>query len=280
MATSSVGGVGSTMPGDSPFTSTQTESSNTLSNEAFMRLFLEQLKNQDPTSPMETQDILTQTAQLTQVEMQEKMKTAMESMTNAMKSMQETNEKTIAAQEKLVQSQEGMLAALELLGQNIQNSNILTGYNTISMIGQIAETGYNSYTIENNEPVKFCLYFDEPIDISKGDAKITITSTDSEGNVTVIKEISLTDAQYDGKQGYIEFEWDTTDNNGSYVAAGSYTITAEYNLDDTTNEYLKTELGRGEVTSVMFDAGIPYIKLGEYFIVPVDFAHTFYPKNA
>lgn len=36
-----------------------------------MKLFLEQLKNQDPTAPMETDKIITQTAQLTQVEMQE-----------------------------------------------------------------------------------------------------------------------------------------------------------------------------------------------------------------
>ena len=63
-----------------------TTGGNSLSNEAFMRLFLEQLKNQDPTAPMETQEILTQTAQLTQVEAQEKMKTAMEKMTSAMES--------------------------------------------------------------------------------------------------------------------------------------------------------------------------------------------------
>ncbi len=178
-----------------------TTGGNSLSNEAFMRLFLEQLKNQDPTAPMETQEILTQTAQLTQVEAQEKMKAAMEKMTSAMESMQETNEKTIEAQEKMIESQKKMLESLGLLSDSIQDSNILSGYNAIGVIGKIAETGLNTITLEKNETTKFSLYFDEPIDASKGDPKITIVTkkvtTGSDGKEseekTIVKEISLKD---------------------------------------------------------------------------------------
>lgn len=261
-----------------------TTGGNSLSNEAFMRLFLEQLKNQDPTAPMETQEILTQTAQLTQVEAQEKMKAAMEKMTSAMESMQETNEKTIEAQEKMIESQKKMLESLGLLSDSIQDSNILSGYNAIGVIGKIAETGLNTIALEKNETTKFSLYFDEPIDASKGDPKITIVTkkvtTGSDGKEseekTIVKEISLKD--YDGQSGWIDFEWDTKDSGGSYVKAGDYTISAEYNLDATTNKYLSTELGRGEVQSVLYDKGVPYLKLGE-MVIPITYAHTFQPKS-
>lgn len=270
---------------DNPIpTDDKTTGGNSLSNEAFMRLFLEQLKNQDPTAPMETQEILTQTAQLTQVEAQEKMKTAMEKMTSAMESMQETNKKTIEAQEKMIESQTKMLESLGLLSDSIQDSNILSGYNAIGVIGKIAETGLNTITIEKNEKVEFGLYFDEPIDASKGNPKITIVSnkviTNSEGKEdvekTIVKEIDL--SQYDGQSGWITFEWDTKDNGGSYVKAGDYTISAEYNLDSTTNKYLNTELGRGEVQSVLYDQGVPYLKLGE-MVIPITYVRTFQPNS-
>ena len=261
-----------------------TTGGNSLSNEAFMRLFLEQLKNQDPTAPMETQEILTQTAQLTQVEAQEKMKTAMEKMTSAMESMQETNKKTIESQEKMIESQQKMLESLGLLSDSITDSNILNGYNSVSVIGKMAETGLDTITIEKNDKVEFGLYFDEPIDASKGNPKITIVSNTvvkgdgekEEVEKTIVKEIDL--SAYDGQSGWITFEWDTKDNGGTYVKAGDYTITAEYNLDSTTNKYLETSMGRGEVQSVIFDQGVPYVKLGE-MIVPITYVYSFEPKS-
>ncbi|MDE7175409.1 MAG: flagellar biosynthesis protein FlgD [Helicobacter sp.] len=261
-----------------------TTGGNSLSNEAFMRLFLEQLKNQDPTAPMETQEILTQTAQLTQVEAQEKMKTAMEKMTSAMESMQETNQKTIESQEKMIESQQKMLESLGLLSDSIMDSNILNGYNSVSVIGKMAETGLDTITIEKNDKVEFGLYFDEPIDASRGNPKITIVSNTvvkgdgekEEVEKTIVKEIDL--SAYDGQSGWITFEWDTKDDGGTYVKAGDYTITAEYNLDSTTNKYLETSMGRGEVQSVIFDQGVPYVKLGE-MIVPITYVYSFEPKS-
>ena len=271
-----------TFPGDSPIPKNDKPTGgNSLNNEAFMKLFLEQLKNQDPTAPMETQEILTQTAQLTQVEAQEKMKTAMEKMTTAMESMQKTNEKTIEAQEKLIQTQDNMLKTMQTLAGNITDGNILNSYSAVDVIGKIAETGYSALTLSNNDKVKFSLYFDKPIDASKGDPKVTITTKakDKDGKDTtqIVKEISL--KEYNGKSGYIEFEWDTRDDGGSFVRAGEYKISAEYNLDSNTNKYLTTEMGRGEVQSIVYDKGVPYIKLGDHFIMPITAAQSFYPKK-
>ncbi|WP_257534857.1 flagellar hook assembly protein FlgD [Helicobacter winghamensis] len=257
------------------------EDSNSLSNEAFMRLFLEQLKNQDPTAPMETQEILTQTAQLTQVEAQEKMKKAMEDMTTTMKSMQETNKATIEAQNKLVETQKKMLETMGVLAGSIQDSSILGGYNTVGMIGNIAETAFTALKVEKNEPIEFELYFDEPIDPEKGSPKITITDKDN----NVIREIDLAEKnpdgsyKYKGKQGYIAFEWDTRNNKGEFMSKGDYTVRAEYNLDKDTNKYKETQLGRGEVQSIVFDQGVPYVKLGDKLTVPIIYVTSYYKKT-
>ena len=136
-----------------------------------------------------------------------------------MESMQETNQKTIEAQEKMIESQNKMLESLGILSDSIQDSSILSGYNSIGLIGKIAETGLNTITIEKNEKVEFGLYFDEPIDASKGNPKITITTqkVGTDGNTsddrTIVKEIDI--SQYDGQSGWITFEWDTKDDGGS-----------------------------------------------------------------
>ncbi len=276
---------------DNPIPTDEATQRNELNSEAFMRLFLEQLKNQDPTAPMETQQILEQTAQLTQVESQNKMKETMEEMTKAMTSMQETNAKTIESQEKMIESQQAMLESLQYLAGSIQDSNILSGYNAVGLIGSVVETAATAIDVTSNDPTEFSLYFDEPIDASKGDPKITITRevpiTDENGNPTtnengevatktIVKEISLKD--YDGQSGWIDFTWDTTDNSGGYVGEGTYTISAEYNLDPATNKYRETHLGIGQVQSVLYDNGVPYLKLGK-LVLPITYAHTFYPQG-
>ena len=278
---SSTDGTDSIFPGDTPIIKDEKEDNNGLGTEAFMRLFLEQLKNQDPTAPMETQEILTQTAQLTQVEAQTQMKNAMEQMTTTMQSMQETNEKTIEAQQKLIKTQEKMLETMGVLAGSIQDSSIIGGYNTVGMIGNIAETPYTALKVEKNEAIDFELYFDEPIDPTKGQPKITITDKDN----NIIREIDLAAQDEEGnyiylnKEGYVEFEWDTRDSKGKFVANGDYTVKAEYNLDSTTNQYKETQLGRGEVQSILFDAGVPYVKLGDHLTVPIIYVTSYYKKT-
>lgn len=277
---SGTGGTGGVFPGDTPIAEEE-DDNNGLGTEAFMKLFLEQLKNQDPTAPMETQEILTQTAQLTQVEAQTQMKNAMEQMTTTMQSMQSTNEKTIEAQQKLIETQEKMLETMGVLAGSIQDSSILGGYNTVGMIGNIAETPYTALNVEKNEAIKFELYFDEPIDPTKGQPKITITDKDN----NVIREIDLAQKDENGnyiylnKEGYVEFEWDTRDSKGAYVGKGDYVVKAEYNLDPNTNQYKETQLGRGEVQSILFDSGVPYVKLGDHLTVPIIYVTSYYKKD-
>jgi len=93
-----------------------------LGKDDFLKLFLTELQYQDPTSPMDTQKIITQTADLTTVE----------SMQNLQKSM----------------------------GGLIDAFRATSGMDTISAVGKVADTGMDGFTIDKGGyPVNFKLYF-------------------------------------------------------------------------------------------------------------------------
>lgn len=245
---------------------------NGLDKDAFMKLFLEQLKNQDPTSPMETDKIITQTAQLTQVEMQEENKKTMKEVAQAMKASQETNK-------ALQEFQKDMKKSLEMLNMGMEENTHATTQgakantlNAVSMIGKIAETDIMGLNVLGGGENHFSLYFDNKINASQGSPVIEILSPNNE----VVRTISLTNK--DGQQGYIDFNWDGKDSKGNLVEPGSYQVKAHYNLNPETKQYDETRIGRGEVQSIIYDKGTPLMRLGDN-IVPVQNALEFYPKG-
>ncbi len=249
-----------------------TKIANGLDKDAFMKLFLEQLKNQDPTSPMETDKIITQTAQLTQVEMQEENKKTMKEVAQAMKASQETNK-------ALQEFQKDMKKSLEMLNMGMEENTHATTkgakantLNAVSMIGKIAETDIMGLNVAGSGENHFSLYFDNKIDISKGNPVIEILNSNSE----MVKTISLKDKN--GKQGYIDFKWDGKDSSGNIVEPGSYQVKAYYNLNEETKQYDETRIGRGEVQSIIYNNGVPLLRLGDN-IVPVQNALEFYPRG-
>lgn len=245
---------------------------NGLDKNAFMKLFLEQLKNQDPTAPMETDKIITQTAQLTQVEMQEENKKTMQEVASAMKSNKETNESLKDFQGALKDTMENLNKGMD---DSLKANNALrevSALNSVSMIGKIAETDVSGANFDGNNKLSFSLFFDEKIDASKGVPAIQILNENNE----LVKTIPLKD--YNGQKGYINFEWDGTNEKGEKVPKGNYKIKAEYNLDSHSKQYLQTRIGRGEVESVVFDKGKPMLRMGE-MILPIDSAIEFYKPD-
>ena len=245
---------------------------NGMDKDAFMKLFLEQHKNQDPTAPMETDKIITQTAQLTQVEMQEENKKAMKEMVDSMKVMQETNNEFKNFQTTLKDT-------MEKLGEGIDNSIEASGqmsqasaFQSVSMVGKIAETDVSGINYNGEGRVSFSLYFDQPIDASRGKPVVQIFDE----NKQLVRTLDL--AQKNGESGYVEFSWDGLSDRGEQVDSGSYSVSAEYNLDPKTNHYLTTRVGRGEIQSVLFDKGKPLIRMGE-LILPLNAALEFYDKE-
>lgn len=246
---------------------------NELDNDAFMKLFLEQLKNQDPTSPMETDKIITQTAQLTQVEMQEQTKQTMIEVANAMKSTQATNEELKNFQNDMKTTLEALLASINKNAESSSSPDTLISspYNSINMIGKIVETKINGLNVDEGKNIDFELYFDESIDANRGIPKIMIFNEDKE----LVREFDISAS--DGKSGYLSFNWDSRDNLGNALPSGAYNVIAHYNQNADGSSNI-ARLGRGEVQSVIFNDGKPYLRLGE-LIVPLEEALEFYARK-
>ena len=245
---------------------------NELDNDAFMRLFLEQLKNQDPTAPMETDKIITQTAQLTQVEMQEQNKKTMVEVAEAMKSTQETNKELKEFQAKMKESLESLNEGMKTTASSNNAMAALNALQSVSMIGKIAETDVFGVNLNAGDSVKFQIFFDKAINAEQGEPKIHIFNQQNE----LVRTLSL--KNYAGKSGYVEFMWDGKSDNGVQIPTGSYNIRAEYNLDPTTSQYHMARVGRGEVQSIIFDKGAPMLRMGD-MILPLQSAIEFYNKD-
>lgn len=113
-------------------TAATTEDKSVLGKDDFLKLLLLELKYQDPTAPMDSEKILTQTSQLATLE-----------------STENTNK------------------ALETLAASLNASLQYTG---ISAIGKLADTGSNAIVREEGEDVNFELYF--PDDVQSGKVNI------------------------------------------------------------------------------------------------------------
>lgn len=103
-----------------------------LGKDDFLKLLLLELKYQDPTSPMDSEKILSQTSQLAGLEASSNTNKALETLASS-------------------------------LGASMQ-------FNGIAAIGKIADTGSNGVSLEKNKNVDFQLYF--PEDITSGQIKI------------------------------------------------------------------------------------------------------------
>jgi flagellar basal-body rod modification protein FlgD len=96
-----------------------------LGGEEFLKMFLTELKYQDPTEPMDNEKILEQTSQLSMLETNENLQTSLKSMATALAS----------------------------------SSN----FSVISAIGKTANTGTDAIAIEDGKGLTFDVHFASPI---------------------------------------------------------------------------------------------------------------------
>lgn len=108
-----------------------------LDNQAFMKLFLAELKYQDPTAPMDTDKMITQTAQLTQLETNESLKKAFDEITKQLK----------------------------------ESSRISAQFSALNIVGKTIDSNANTFSVtDNSKNSKISLYF--PTEIKEGVVKI------------------------------------------------------------------------------------------------------------
>lgn len=118
----------------------------TLGKDDFMKLLLVQLQYQDPTSPMDTEKILTQTSQLAALEATDNTKTALENLTSSLGNAQQ--------------------------------------FSTIAAIGKTADLGTDQIALTKGESTMFEVYF--PYDIQEGTITITQGESPNEKTIQTL----------------------------------------------------------------------------------------------
>jgi flagellar basal-body rod modification protein FlgD len=111
---------------------TETDNKTVLGKDDFMKLLLVELQHQDPTEPMDSDKILTQTSQLAGLEASENTNKALESLAAALGTSQQ--------------------------------------FNTVAAIGKTADLGSNAITLDEGSNSTFEVYF--PDNIEQGSVEI------------------------------------------------------------------------------------------------------------
>jgi len=178
-------------------TAATNEDKSVLGKDDFLKLLLLELKYQDPTSPMDSEKILSQTSQLAGLEASENTNKALE---------------TLAAS----------------LGASLQ-------YTGISAIGKIADTGSNGIVREKGEDVDFELYF--PDDVTTGKINVLDKDGKTLKTMNVgATESGVAKFTWDGTNSagesvdagiyYIESTYTKADNTTATTRVGLYPIEA------------------------------------------------------
>ncbi|WP_304545156.1 flagellar hook capping FlgD N-terminal domain-containing protein [Sulfurimonas microaerophilic] len=160
-----------------------------LGKDDFMKLLLIQLQYQDPTEPMDTEKILTQTSQLAALEASDNTKTALENLTNSLGSAQQ--------------------------------------FSTIAAIGKRADLGSDAIAYDEGSTSTFELYF--PEDAYTGTIEITDGNGDVVATMNIQDQKDADGNPIDTHtEGVWQFTWDGNDDNGNAVTSGIYHVNASY----------------------------------------------------
>ncbi|EDP1859541.1 flagellar basal body rod modification protein [Campylobacter jejuni] len=193
----------------------------TLDKDAFLKLLLIELQHQDPTDPMDSDKMLTQTSQLSALEMQQNTNTTMQKMVETM----------------------------QLLSNSFSTS---MSTSAIGAIGKMATVSDNKIKLTGaDELIALKMYLPEDSD----ENGVTLEIYDS-NNKLVFSEKS--DAK-SISQGLFTMEWPGRNNDGVYAGDGEYTVKMVYN--NKNGEKITANYGTYPIEGVVFKDGVAYAKM-------------------
>ncbi|EOH5102398.1 flagellar basal body rod modification protein [Campylobacter coli] len=193
----------------------------TLDKDAFLKLLLIELQHQDPTDPMDSDKMLTQTSQLSALEMQQNTNTTMQKMVETM----------------------------QLLSNSFSTS---MSTSAIGAIGKMATVSDNKIKLTgSDEIIALKMYLPEDSD----ENGVTLEIYDS-NNKLVFSEKS--DAK-SISQGLFTMEWPGRNNDGVYAGDGKYTVKMVYN--NKNGEKITANYGTYPIEGIVFKEGIAYAKM-------------------
>ncbi|ELK5644392.1 flagellar basal body rod modification protein [Campylobacter jejuni] len=193
----------------------------TLDKDAFLKLLLIELQHQDPTDPMDSDKMLTQTSQLSALEMQQNTNTTMQKMVETMQKLSDSFSTSMST------------SALGAIGKMATVSD-----NKIKLTGA-------------DELIALKMYLPEDSD----ENGVTLEIYDS-NNKLVFSEKS--DAK-SISQGLFTMEWPGRNNDGVYAGDGEYTVKMVYN--NKNGEKITANYGTYPIEGVVFKDGVTYAKM-------------------
>ena len=193
----------------------------TLDKDAFLKLLLIELQHQDPTDPMYSDKMLTQTSQLSALEMQQNTNTTMQKMVETM----------------------------QLLSNSFSTS---MSTSAIGAIGKMATVSDNKIKLTgSDEIIALKMYLPEDSD----ENGVTLEVYDS-NNKLVFSEKS---GEQSVSQGLFTMEWPGRNNDGVYAGDGEYTVKMVYN--NKNGEKITANYGTYPIEGIVFKEGIAYAKM-------------------
>lgn len=193
----------------------------TLDKDAFLKLLLIELQHQDPTDPMDSDKMLTQTSQLSALEMQQNTNTTMQKMVETMQKLSDSF-----------------------------NTSMSTS--ALGAIGKMATVSDNKIKLTGaDELIALKMYLPEDSD----ENGVTLEIYDS-NNKLVFSEKS--DAK-SISQGLFTMEWPGRNNDGVYAGDGEYTVKMVYN--NKNGEKITANYGTYPIEGVVFKDGVAYAKM-------------------
>ncbi|EAJ7603879.1 flagellar basal body rod modification protein [Campylobacter jejuni] len=193
----------------------------TLDKDAFLKLLLIELQHQNPTDPMDSDKMLTQTSQLSALEMQQNTNTTMQKMVETMQKLSDSFSTSMST------------SALGAIGKMATVSD-----NKIKLTGA-------------DELIALKMYLPEDSD----ENGVTLEIYDS-NNKLVFSEKS--DAK-SISQGLFTMEWPGRNNDGVYAGDGEYTVKMVYN--NKNGEKITANYGTYPIEGVVFKDGVAYAKM-------------------
>lgn len=193
----------------------------TLDKDAFLKLLLIELQHQDPTDPMDSDKMLTQTSQLSALEMQQNTNTTMQKMVETM----------------------------QLLSNSFSTS---MSTSAIGAIGKMATVSDNKIKLTgSDEIIALKMYLPEDSD----ENGVTLEVYDS-NNKLIFSEKS---GEQSVSQGLFTMEWPGRNNDGVYAGDGEYTVKMVYN--NKNGEKITANYGTYPIEGIIFKEGLAYAKM-------------------
>lgn len=199
----------------------------TLDKDAFLKLLLVELQHQDPTDPMDSDKMLTQTSQLSALEMQQNTNTTMQKMVETMQKLSDSFSTSMST-------------------------------SALGAIGKMATVNENKVKLTGaDEVIALKMYLPEDSD----DKGITLEVYDK-NNKLVFSEKS--NERKEVSKGLFTLEWPGRNNDGVYAGDGEYTVKMVYN--NKNGEKITANYGTYPIEGIKFVAGVAYAKMGGQYV--------------